>query len=1610
MQKLFKRSLAMVLALMMVITMFAGAMADTQEAYTKYDGTNTAMFHIASEGAADLSAPNALDMQYLAQEFVPATSTISGAKLNINLTSGSVVMHVELRKGDVLAEPFFGTDVTLNSVGDSQTSFYTLDFGENVEVTPGEVYYLAFWMKSKSSDGIVVIAQGGVSEGHPVYRHKRFDADGTMFTPDTAPFKATENAMGFEILPGVTEAPDQVIFFDGDALPHHAAQRGKWETTTQSYTKGNGAYRVLADYRSGDKLSESRLYNDNLLDITGLYNENGEFYFTFDMYVDPEYMGKADHYDNDNNLVETKNFGLENTRMHVMLYSKGEVNANATEPRGSKQAIEITRWERGNANANETNDWSMFGLENGLQPGWNHMAIKLTDKDGVLSYAKAGNEASWDPTKMWGMSLSMRCANWQDPFDQHGTVDIFFDDIKFMSVDAYEANFATDNKVKDVISKIAAIQDADDEANIKAAAAALAALSEEEKALVTNRQKLDDIYKVVDKSIYALEGKNVGSGYILIPGGPHDNKPYPTTPTPWTETFTEGISAGKVQWADTSAKTMHMSILGIDQYWDFSDVEYITFDLYVHGWKVTNAGDSNFGFGAPNDAGSWGAQGYGWVGKDKVLAWAKNLKEGWNHIVIEIPAGARKETVGNMRLYFENSLEFTVAVGDKAYAIVDDIRAVNKNALPIVEERNAAKDVFTGIQLMKTVEDVKALRVAYDALNDTQKAYVTNIAVLEEVEANIFAGEAIDAAFVALTDKTFAGKDAVYALYDQYDALNDEAKAYATCADELVALKADLDAKQVALDDANAKIAAIPAIDELDLMDKFVIDAANNAYEALAEDVKPFVVGADTIALAYAKVDELYAAATPEDLAAFVDQTIMELPSADVVTLNDAELVNNVAITYEELGEAKALVSKEAVAKLYALRVVVAALKADAEAAAAVDAAIAALNAELTLADKDAVYAARDAYADLNDNAKAQVTLVATLDDAVAAMDKLVADDAAAAALTEAINALSKDDKQAIEAVIAQYEAANAETIALLAKETVAKYVAAKAALANMEAYEIQFRGFDNQKADYNINWNSEGKGQVFVGNTKPNNDFNVPAVGYGYMGGKATGSSSELHHFIYAYNQNHDDAADGSNADGQVKFLVENSKELYVSFDFYVSDASIINNATGDCGFGIDAESADPDVNIGTFQGWGTTFITRATEIKPLLKDVKDGWNHIVLPLSLVKPSAAELINGTEITLRTMRFYICGVDVTAGFVSAVDDVRFMNKEAADKIFPARTKAKVVTDMIRAYPAEATVDDFYAVQLAYEAVADEYKDLVIGWDAFVEAKQPETPTDAQLAEDKAAAAPVIEAIAALDKDITVDDKDAIEKAEVAFADLTDNQKVLVGNDYILTWARAAYDEAKKIADDKAAAAAVDALIAELPETVSDTDVTNTDIAAARKAYDDLTDAQKGYVTGLAKLEAAEANLAIVIDITAAAEVEAMVNALPTPTDITDETVSTTDVVAKVNAAVEAYGKLTPAQKALLSAGIAEKLAACVEAIANPALSYKMGDIDKSGKVDAKDALLVLKAAVDKVELNAAQEKAADVNEDGKLDAKDALEMLKFAVGKPSKLDKFYAEA
>lgn len=174
--------------------------------------------------------------------------------------------------------------------------------------------------------------------------------------------------------------------------------------------------------------------------------------------------------------------------------------------------------------------------------------------------------------------------------------------------------------------------------------------------------------------------------------------------------------------------------------------------------------------------------------------------------------------------------------------------------------------------------------------------------------------------------------------------------------------------------------------------------------------------------------------------------------------------------------------------------------------------------------------------------------------------------------------------------------------------------------------------------------------------------------------------------------------------------------------------------------------------------------------------------------------------------------------------------------------------------------------------------------------------------------DKAAAEEVEKLIDAIGT-VTLNSKDKIAAARIAYDALTYTQKQQVENYKKLTDAEAKYSELKK-ADDEKKADAVEALIDKI-----DTEITlnsEAKITAARNAYDALTADQKKLVDNYKKLTDAEYDLALLNadekDKKAAETVEKLIDAIGTVT---------LDSEDKIKAAREAYDKLTDTQKALV---------------------------------------------------------------------------------------------
>ncbi len=182
-------------------------------------------------------------------------------------------------------------------------------------------------------------------------------------------------------------------------------------------------------------------------------------------------------------------------------------------------------------------------------------------------------------------------------------------------------------------------------------------------------------------------------------------------------------------------------------------------------------------------------------------------------------------------------------------------------------------------------------------------------------------------------------------------------------------------------------------------------------------------------------------------------------------------------------------------------------------------------------------------------------------------------------------------------------------------------------------------------------------------------------------------------------------------------------------------------------------------------------------------------------------------------------------------------------EEAVKNLSQNDKKALEVMDLISELPETPTLKNAQQVRAArqaYNALTAEQRKKVTNTDKLLKAEK--TIADLETAQE------VIDAIHAFPKPITAEAKAAIEAARQAYNALSNEQKELVVNRYMLEKAE------KELEDALAVKKVVDAINA-LPETVKKED--GVAIKTARAAYEQLSDALKAQVTNLDKLQKAE---------------------------------------------------------------------------------------------------------------------------------------------------------
>ncbi|SFB77150.1 dockerin type I repeat-containing protein [Ruminococcus albus] len=463
--------------------------------------------------------------------------------------------------------------------------------------------------------------------------------------------------------------------------------------------------------------------------------------------------------------------------------------------------------------------------------------------------------------------------------------------------------------------------------------------------------------------------------------------------------------------------------------------------------------------------------------------------------------------------------EYTIEVNDGS--IIDPLTDVLyvKPKSDEIEERFADLPDPENVTVMdeRLINDA---REAYEALSDKQKENISE----EELQKLVDAENALEAAKKAAADKEAADavKKAINDLpaaedvtVDDAEAIEDAREAFEALTDDQKALvdgdtmnklddaEAALEAAKKEAADKAAADAVKKAINDLPTAENVTVDdadaitAACEAFEALTGDQKNLVDG-DTMKKlddAVAALDTAKKAAekAAEDQAAAdaVKKAINDLPAAENVTVDDADAIAAVREAFEALtGDQKGLVDGDTMKKLDDAEAALDAAKKAAEKAAedqaAADAVKKAINdlpaaENVTVDDADAIAAVREAFEALTDDQKGMVDgdTMKKLDDAEAALDtakKAAEDQAAADAVKNAINALpaaedlTKDDAEAIANARKLFDELTDEQKALIDPEVVKKLTDDETAVAAIIEESKYMKGDVNGDGTVNIN------------------------------------------------------------------------------------------------------------------------------------------------------------------------------------------------------------------------------------------------------------------------------------------------------------------------------------------------------------------------------------------------------------------------------------------------------------------------------------------------------------------------------------------------------------
>lgn len=413
---------------------------------------------------------------------------------------------------------------------------------------------------------------------------------------------------------------------------------------------------------------------------------------------------------------------------------------------------------------------------------------------------------------------------------------------------------------------------------------------------------------------------------------------------------------------------------------------------------------------------------------------------------------------------------------DKWLEAEDETPGARDNAALVEEMIDAIGEVT-----LDSRETIEAARAAYNALSREEKSYVANYLTLTDAESRLqelLQEQADRNAAAAVTDQitdlpaaedlTLEDSGAVEAARSAYAALTEAQKTYVT--DDTLRILTDAEARiaQLRAEEAaklvEEEIQSLPALEDLTLEDAAAVGSASAHYEALTEEQKALVTAesVEKLQAAEAKIAELQAIAADQEAARKVEEQIRALPAPEEIVFAQKPVVEAARAAYESLSDVqKAYVTEESLEILQALEQTLAALQAQVD---AVQTLIEQLpdTGELTLEDRGAVEAAKEAYDALSLDQKQQLPegLSAKLLASQNRLTELEKDTEAAEEVIRQINllpntdALTVQDETSVSAARTAYENLSDAQKALVPEEILSALAEKEARIEELKAQE----------------------------------------------------------------------------------------------------------------------------------------------------------------------------------------------------------------------------------------------------------------------------------------------------------------------------------------------------------------------------------------------------------------------------------------------------------------------------------------------------------------------------------------------------------------------------